>query len=99
MADSSDAAGPIRALVIANPASGSHSPRLVREVQELCSAHLAHTELHTDHRPGRRHRSFRAAPLSGPRGRPTSSSPSAATAPCARSSRASTGPPDGPRSL
>lgn len=46
MADSSDAAGPTRALVIANPASGSHSPELVREVQELCSAHLRHSELH-----------------------------------------------------
>ncbi|MEV0125303.1 diacylglycerol kinase family protein [Streptomyces sp. NPDC050703] len=46
MADSSDAAGPTRALVIANPASGSHSPALVREVRELCSAHLPHTELH-----------------------------------------------------
>ncbi|MBW5419985.1 diacylglycerol kinase [Streptomyces sp. BG9H] len=46
MADSSDAAGPTRALVIANPASGSHSPELVREVREMCSAHLSRTELH-----------------------------------------------------
>ncbi|AZM55300.1 diacylglycerol kinase [Streptomyces sp. WAC 01529] len=46
MADSSDAAGPTRALVIANPASGSHSPELVREVREMCSAHLNHCELH-----------------------------------------------------
>ncbi|WP_369212271.1 diacylglycerol/lipid kinase family protein [Streptomyces flavofungini] len=46
MADSSDAAGPTRALVIANPASGSHSPALVREVREMCSAHLAQTEVH-----------------------------------------------------
>ncbi|QEV20001.1 diacylglycerol/lipid kinase family protein [Streptomyces alboniger] len=46
MADSSDAAGPTRALVIANPASGSHSPELVRDVVELCAAHLSRAELH-----------------------------------------------------
>ncbi|MEU4796148.1 diacylglycerol kinase family protein [Streptomyces sp. NPDC023327] len=52
MADSSDAAVPTRALVIANPASGSHSPELVRDVEELCSAHLSHTERHLTTAPG-----------------------------------------------
>ncbi|MFP3991437.1 diacylglycerol kinase family protein [Streptomyces sp. E11-3] len=52
MADSSHAAGPTRALVIANPASGSHSSQLVRDVQDLCSAYLTHTEVHLTTAPG-----------------------------------------------
>lgn len=43
---------PTRALVLANPASGSHSPELVAQVRELCEAHLEHTEVHPTAGPG-----------------------------------------------
>lgn len=52
MADSAAALGPTRALVLANPASGSHSPQLVREVTELCGSCLEHVELHPTTEPG-----------------------------------------------
>ncbi|WP_031089539.1 diacylglycerol/lipid kinase family protein [Streptomyces sp. NRRL WC-3549] len=52
MADITAAPGPTRALVLANPASGSHSPRLVREVAELCGSSLDHVEIHPTTGPG-----------------------------------------------
>jgi diacylglycerol kinase (ATP) len=53
MADHAAAApGPTRALVLANPASGSHSPALVREVHDLCATYLEHAEVHLTTAPG-----------------------------------------------
>ncbi|WP_031089566.1 acylglycerol kinase family protein, partial [Streptomyces sp. NRRL S-15] len=52
MADNAAAPGPTRALVLANPASGSHSPQLVSEVAELCASSLEHVEVHATTAPG-----------------------------------------------
>ncbi len=52
MAVSTAAPGPTRALVLANPASGSHSPQLVDEVHGLCAAYLEHAEVHLTTGPG-----------------------------------------------
>ncbi|MEU8969197.1 diacylglycerol kinase family protein [Streptomyces monashensis] len=51
MADSA-APAPTRALVLGNPASGSHSPELVEEVRQLCASCLEHTEVHLTTGPG-----------------------------------------------
>ncbi|MGW5373104.1 diacylglycerol/lipid kinase family protein [Streptomyces sp. NPDC004011] len=51
MADTA-APGPTRALIVANPASGSHSPELVRQVAELCEACLERAEVHLTSAPG-----------------------------------------------
>ncbi|GHI02310.1 diacylglycerol kinase [Streptomyces cellostaticus] len=51
MADTA-APGPTRALILANPASGSHSPELVRQVRELCESCLERTEVHPTSAPG-----------------------------------------------
>ncbi|MDO0925239.1 diacylglycerol kinase family protein [Streptomyces sp. TG1A-8] len=51
MADTA-APAPTRALVLGNPASGSHSPELVEEVRELCASCLEHTEVHLTTGPG-----------------------------------------------
>ncbi|MFJ9815467.1 diacylglycerol/lipid kinase family protein [Streptomyces sp. NPDC101151] len=51
MADTA-APGPSRALIVANPASGSHSPELVRQVEELCRTCLERTEVHLTTAPG-----------------------------------------------
>ncbi|GAA3879234.1 diacylglycerol kinase family lipid kinase [Streptomyces lacrimifluminis] len=52
MADSAALPGPTRALVLANPASGSHSPQLVDDVRELCVGHLEDAEVHLTTAPG-----------------------------------------------
>lgn len=52
MADRAVLPGPARALVLANPASGSHSPQLVREVAELCGSCLEVAEVHLTTAPG-----------------------------------------------
>ncbi|MCH0540944.1 diacylglycerol kinase [Streptomyces sp. MUM 203J] len=53
MADTVLPPGPTRAFVLANPASGSHRPELVRQVQELCDSGLeGRTELHLTTAPG-----------------------------------------------
>lgn len=53
MADTVLPPGPTRALVLANPASGSHSPELVGQVRELCDTCLeGRTELHLTSAPG-----------------------------------------------
>ncbi|MBX7549415.1 diacylglycerol kinase family protein [Streptomyces sp. NPDC004232] len=46
------APAPTRALVLGNPASGSHSPELVEEVRQLCASCLEHTEVHLTTGPG-----------------------------------------------
>jgi diacylglycerol kinase (ATP) len=51
MADTA-APGPTRALILANPASGSHSPELVSAVRELCASFLERTEVHLTTAPG-----------------------------------------------
>ncbi|MEU7300177.1 diacylglycerol kinase family protein [Streptomyces sp. NPDC007189] len=51
MADTA-APAPTRALVLGNPASGSHSPELVEEVRQLCASCLEHTEVHLTTGPG-----------------------------------------------
>ncbi|MFE9449662.1 diacylglycerol/lipid kinase family protein [Streptomyces sp. NPDC006739] len=51
MADTA-APGPTRALILANPASGSHSAELVRQVRELCESCLERTEVHLTTAPG-----------------------------------------------
>jgi len=51
MADTA-APGPTRALILANPASGSHSPELVSDVRELCASFLERTEVHLTTAPG-----------------------------------------------
>ncbi|MGW4567001.1 diacylglycerol/lipid kinase family protein [Streptomyces sp. NPDC004561] len=51
MADTA-APAPTRALVLGNPASGSHSPELVEEVRQLCVSYLERTELHLTTGPG-----------------------------------------------
>ena len=51
MADTA-APGPTRALIVANPASGSHSPELVRQVAELCESCLDRAEVHLTSAPG-----------------------------------------------
>ncbi|MGW4437086.1 diacylglycerol/lipid kinase family protein [Streptomyces sp. NPDC004596] len=51
MADTA-APGPTRALIVVNPASGSHSPELVRQVAELCEACLERAEVHLTSAPG-----------------------------------------------
>ncbi|MFD4528592.1 diacylglycerol/lipid kinase family protein [Streptomyces sp. NPDC058470] len=52
MAASAAVPGPLRALVLANPASGSHSPQLVGDVAELCASYLEGTEVHLTTAPG-----------------------------------------------
>ncbi|MFJ8885221.1 diacylglycerol/lipid kinase family protein [Streptomyces sp. NPDC102402] len=52
MADNAAAPGPARVLVLANPASGSHSPHLVREVTDLCAGSVKHVEVHLTSAPG-----------------------------------------------
>jgi diacylglycerol kinase (ATP) len=52
MADPIHPGGPTRALVIANPASGSYNPRLIMEVEELCADYLRHTEVYSTTGPG-----------------------------------------------
>jgi diacylglycerol kinase (ATP) len=52
MQDTTAVPGPTRALILANPASGSHSPHLVDEVRALCAACLEHTEVHLTTAPG-----------------------------------------------
>ncbi|MFF7635768.1 diacylglycerol/lipid kinase family protein [Kitasatospora sp. NPDC008050] len=52
MADPIHAAGPSRALIVANPASGSHNPQLVYEVEELCADYLRHAEVYCTTAPG-----------------------------------------------
>ncbi|MBU7597851.1 NAD(+)/NADH kinase [Streptomyces sp. P38-E01] len=42
----SPGARPTRALIVANPASGSHSETLLREVRDLCAARLDAVEVH-----------------------------------------------------
>lgn len=37
---------PTRALVIANPASGSHSPELISQIEHLCAAHMPDVAVH-----------------------------------------------------
>lgn len=51
MADTA-APGPTRALILANPASGSHSPELIRQVRELCASCLERAEVHSTTGPG-----------------------------------------------
>lgn len=51
MADTA-APGPTRALILANPASGSHSPELINEIQELCASCLDRAEVHSTTGPG-----------------------------------------------
>ncbi|MGN5380632.1 acylglycerol kinase family protein [Streptomyces lasalocidi] len=51
MADTA-APAPTRALVLGNPASGSHSPELVEQVRQLCASCLEHTEVHLTTGPG-----------------------------------------------
>jgi diacylglycerol kinase (ATP) len=51
MADTA-APAPTRALVLGNPASGSHSPELVEEVRQLCASYLERTEVHLTTGPG-----------------------------------------------
>ncbi|SFY48870.1 diacylglycerol/lipid kinase family protein [Streptomyces sp. F-1] len=51
MADTA-APGPTRALVLGNPASGSHSPELVEEVRQLCASCLERAEVHLTTGPG-----------------------------------------------
>ncbi|GHF30052.1 diacylglycerol kinase [Streptomyces mashuensis] len=69
MADRAAAPGHTGALIVANPASGSHSPRLVREIAELCAAHLDLVEVHLTTAPGDATDVARraAAPAPGPR--------------------------------
>ncbi|GGU30591.1 diacylglycerol/lipid kinase family protein [Streptomyces coeruleorubidus] len=43
---------PTRALILANPASGSHSPELVEQVRQLCDSYLERTEVHPTTGPG-----------------------------------------------
>ncbi|MBV2355201.1 diacylglycerol kinase [Streptomyces sp. J2-1] len=43
---------PTRSLVIANPASGTHSPELVEDVARLCADHMERTEVHLTTAPG-----------------------------------------------
>lgn len=52
MADLTRPAGPTRALVVANPASGSYNPRLIMEVEELCADYLRRTEVYFTAGPG-----------------------------------------------
>lgn len=52
MGDHIHPAGPTRALIVANPASGSHSPQLVHEVEELCADYLRHAEVYCTTAPG-----------------------------------------------
>lgn len=52
MAFDASVQGPTRALVLANPASGSHSPQLVRDVAELCAGGLEHVDIHLTTAPG-----------------------------------------------
>ncbi|MFC9284128.1 diacylglycerol/lipid kinase family protein [Streptomyces collinus] len=51
MADTA-APAPTRALVLGNPASGSHSPELVEEVRQLCASYLERAEVHLTTGPG-----------------------------------------------
>ncbi|WP_199571377.1 diacylglycerol/lipid kinase family protein [Streptomyces murinus] len=51
MADTA-APGPTRALILANPASGSHSPELVGQVRDLCATYLERAEVHQTSGPG-----------------------------------------------
>ncbi|MFE1879813.1 diacylglycerol/lipid kinase family protein [Streptomyces diastatochromogenes] len=51
MADTA-APAPTRALVLGNPASGSHSPELVEEVRQLCGSYLERAEVHLTTGPG-----------------------------------------------
>jgi diacylglycerol kinase (ATP) len=52
MAESTAAPGPTAALIVANPASGSHSPALLAQVRDLCAACLERTEVHRTTAPG-----------------------------------------------
>ncbi|MBB1242940.1 diacylglycerol kinase [Streptomyces durbertensis] len=63
-------APPSRAIVVANPASGSHSPRLLREVAELCGSALAHVETYLTTAPGDATRAVRHAVRERPGPRP-----------------------------
>ncbi|MDJ1135797.1 diacylglycerol/lipid kinase family protein [Streptomyces iconiensis] len=38
--------GPTRALIVANPVSGSHSSELVRDVERICASHLERVAVH-----------------------------------------------------
>ncbi|NEB81517.1 diacylglycerol kinase [Streptomyces sp. SID14478] len=52
MAQTTDSPGPTRALILANPASGSHSPELVEQVRQLCASYLEGAETHLTTAPG-----------------------------------------------
>lgn len=69
MADTA-APGPTRALILANPASGSHSPELVGQVRDLCATYLERAEVHRTSGPGTRPSPY-AAPWSAPTTPPT----------------------------
>lgn len=61
MADSSAVTGPTRALVIANPVSGTHDPRAVDEIAGMCEATLRQTEVHFTTGPGNATAAVRSA--------------------------------------
>ncbi|WP_411105010.1 diacylglycerol/lipid kinase family protein [Streptomyces sp. cmx-4-9] len=69
MADSTTVAAPTRALIIANPASGTHSPELVARTEELCSAFLDAVTVHHTTAPEDATDAVRAA-LAAPGPRP-----------------------------
>ncbi|MFI2076331.1 diacylglycerol/lipid kinase family protein [Streptomyces triculaminicus] len=52
MADRAAVTGPTRALIVANPASGSHSPQWIERIAELCAAHLDSVEVYLTTAPG-----------------------------------------------